>query len=232
MGATVATTLGQSPLARPRPDWKRARAAARLLRDDPNRTEQAFEIAQALEPDWEARGFERLMARPEGRALSARRPDLLAALADRPGLERLPADSFGRAFLEHIDRFDLSPTALVELGRAGRGGAAPEDGPGWFAERYYLIHDLRHVLAGYGADPRGEALVLWFSHGQDGGRSNRLLMVTSLQARLRQDGLGFAFECLRAWLRGRRAKWLDLMPFEELLPLPLDTVRELAGIRP
>lgn len=218
---------------RHRPDWKRARAAARVLREDPNRTDMAFEIAQALEPDWQERGFERLIARPEGRRLFERRPDLLAALKDRAVLQAMPEGSFGQAFLDHIDRYDLSPTALIELGRQGRSGA-PEEGPAWFAERYYLLHDLRHVLAGYGADPLGETLVLWFSHAQDGGLSNRLLMMSSLQARLQTErvGLGFVFACLRAWLRGRKASWLDVMPFEDLLPLPVDEVRRLAGIKP
>jgi hypothetical protein len=31
----------------------------------------------------------------------------------------------------------------------------------------------------------------------------------------------------RAWRRGRRSTWLVALPWEELLPLPLDTVRRL-----
>lgn len=217
---------------RRKPDWKRARAAARVLREDPNRTEKAFEVIQALDPDRNEIGFARLTAQPEGRRLYERRPDLMAALQDRAVLERLPDGSFGRAFLDHIDRFGLSPTKLVELGRQARGGYAPREGPAWFAERHILIHDLRHVLTGYAADPLGETLLLWFSHGHDGGRSNRLLMVSSLQARVRSEGPGFVIDCLRAWLRGRRANRLEVLPFEELLPLPLSQVRQLAGVVP
>lgn len=224
----AATTLGGA--SQPRPDWKRARAAARVLRRDPNRTEKAFEVIQALDPDRNERGFARLMAQPEGRALFARRPDLMSALQDRAALERLPEASFGRAFLDHIDRFGLSPTKLVELGRQARGGRTPEDGPAWFAERHILIHDLRHVLTGYAADPRGETLLLWFSHGHDGGRSNRLLMVSSLWPRLRDQGVGFVLSCLKAWLRGRRARRLEVMPFEDLLVSPLAEVRRMARV--
>ncbi|WP_334164159.1 Coq4 family protein [Phenylobacterium sp.] len=221
------TTVGTA-----RPDWKRARAAARILREDPDRTEKAFEVIQALDPDRNDRGFARVVARPEGRALYARRPDLMAALQDRSALEGLPEGSFGRAFLAHIDRFRLSPTKLVELGRQARGGQPPGDGPAWFAERHILIHDLRHVLTGYAADPRGETLLLWFSHGHDGGRSNRLLMVSSLFGRLRGEGPLFVLACLRAWLRGRFARRLEVQPFEDLLPLPLAEVRRRLRIAP
>ena len=34
----------------------------------------------------------------------------------------------------------------------------------------------------------------------------------------------------RAWLRGRRATWLPALPFEELLWLPLSTVRHIANL--
>lgn len=232
MDAMVTGGLAPDRAARRKPDWKRARAAARILRDDPNRTEMAFEVIQALNPDGNERGFARMMAVPAGRRLYERRPDLMAALQDRAALEATPEGSFGRAFLAHIDRWSLSPTKLVELGRQARGGRVPEDGPAWFGERNILIHDLRHVLTGYAADPRGETLLLWFSHGLSGGRSNRLLMVSSLQARLRSEGPGYVLECLRAWFRGRRARGLDLLPFEDLLALPLAEVRRMARVTP
>ena len=230
LNASVATEASFGAGDRPRPDWRRARAAARVLRADPDRTEKAFEVIQALEPDRNERGFARLMAQPAGRQLYARRPDLMSALRDRASLERLPEGSFGRAFLDHIDRFRLSPTKLVELGRQARGGRAPQDGPAWFAERHILIHDLRHVLTGYAADPRGETLLLWFSHGHDGGLSNRLLMLSSLRGRFRKEGPGFVLECLSAWLRGRRANRLEVLPFEDILSKPLEEVRGLAGV--
>jgi hypothetical protein len=37
---------------------------------------------------------------------------------------------------------------------------------------------------------------------------------------------------LRAWRRGRRAAWLAALPWEELLPLRLATVRQIVGIEP
>jgi hypothetical protein len=36
----------------------------------------------------------------------------------------------------------------------------------------------------------------------------------------------------QAWRRGRRASWLTLLPYEELLPEPLERVRQLGGIEP
>jgi hypothetical protein len=43
-------------------------------------------------------------------------------------------------------------------------------------------------------------------------------------------GLRFLLYDFRAWRRGRRATSLVALPWEELLPLRLDTVRRLAGV--
>ena len=43
-------------------------------------------------------------------------------------------------------------------------------------------------------------------------------------------GLRWVLYDLRAWLRGRRASHLAGLPWEELLPMQLDTVRRLGGI--
>jgi ubiquinone biosynthesis protein COQ4 len=230
MTATTATTPFERVRRRPRPDWPRAVRAARALLDDTRKTDMAFEVAAALEPDAIARNLAVMVAHPEGRRLFKARPDLMAALCDRAALQRLPDGSLGRAYLDHIDRYGLSPTKLVELRRARRGAEAAADDLVWFGERRALLHDLRHVLTGYGADPRGEAQLLWFSFGDEGGRANALLMLGATRRLLSRYGLGFLAACWRAYRRGRRAALLSAMPFEALLAAPLAEVRRLAGI--
>jgi ubiquinone biosynthesis protein COQ4 len=217
---------------RARPQWRRAYRALRVLLREPDRTENAFEVIAALEPDQMERGLARALADPQGRRLFTERPCLLERLSDRDALARLPDGSFGRAYLAHIDRHGLDPGKLAALGRSYPEIRADDDGTRWFAERSELSHDLHHVLTGYGADGFGETALLWFTHGLAGGRGVAFLMVgAALQSR-GGAGPGWALYLWRAWRRGRRAGALGAMPWEELLARPLAEVRALAGIEP
>jgi ubiquinone biosynthesis protein COQ4 len=217
---------------RPRPQWRRALRALRTLLREPERTERAFEVIAALDPDWVERGLARALSHPEGRRLFMERPCLLDRLCDREALAQLPEGSFGRAYLAHIERYGLDPGKLVALGRSKPEIRAEDEGARWFADRGELAHDLHHVLTGYGADGLGETALLWFSHGLVGGRGTALLMVGAALRSRRDAGPGWARYLWRAWRRGRRAGCLAAMPWEELLALPLEDVRRMAGIEP
>ncbi len=211
-----------------RPDWPRARRSLKALLANPQATMNAFEVNDALDPDRYEQGLRRLLQHPDGRRLYDRRPDLCRALADRERLALLPPESFGRAYLDHLDRWDLSPTKLVDLLRSR--GVAGDDGLQWFAERHVLSHDIRHVLTGYGADLFGETALLWFSYGLEGGRSTALLMLGAGMRARRVQGWRVVPLFWKALRQGRRARGMVALPFEELLPRPLEEVRLLAGL--
>jgi ubiquinone biosynthesis protein COQ4 len=217
---------------RPRPQWRRAHRALRALLREPERTERAFEVIAALDPDLMERGLARMLSHPEGRRLFVERPCLLDRLCDRDALARLPEGSLGRAYLDHVERHGLDPGKLAALGRSFPEIRAEDEGTRWFADRSELSHDLHHVLTGYGADALGETALLWFSHGLAGGRGNALLMVGAALRSRPSAGPRYARYLWRAWRRGRRAGCLAAMPWEELLALPLAEVRRLAGIEP
>ena len=100
----------------------------------------------------------------------------------------------------------------------------------WFRDRTLLAHDLFHVLTDYGTDELGEATLLAFTLAQLGGRSQALLTLGAALEVWRALGWRWLAYDFRAWRRGRRAAWLAALPWEELLPLRLDTVRRLAGL--
>jgi len=87
-------------------------------------------------------------------------------------------------------------------------------------------------ITGYGADGYGEAALLAFSWGQR-ARPSRWLLSLGASARvagtLGRSWLPYAF---RAWQRGRRAANLLVLPWEELLDLPLADVRRALRIEP
>jgi ubiquinone biosynthesis protein COQ4 len=218
--------------------WRRAFAELRALIRQPEETDHAVHLVYALGAREFERNFQRFAASPAGGALLAARPSLIAALSDREALERLPADSFGRAYLAYLDANGFAPDGLLEVQRrveaewVGEGEMAPLDPlRTWFRDRTLLAHDLFHVLTGYGTDELGEATLLAFSLAQLGGRAQALLTFGAAFEVWRSLGWRWLAYDFRAWRRGREAAWLAELPWEELLPLPLGAVRRRAQLR-
>lgn len=108
-------------------------------------------------------------------------------------------------------------------------------------ERSRWLHDLYHVVTGYGRDLPGEGLLIYFMLGYEHGLSYRVAALSPM-------GLGPRFfirpSCgqrrWRALLRDAHARGLAanrvcppvFVPWEELLPRPLDEVRRDLGIIP
>jgi ubiquinone biosynthesis protein COQ4 len=205
--------------------------------DEPDETANAMDLFLALGTKDFERNFQRLTRDPRGRALLVERPDLLAKLSDRESLAALPEGSLGRACLEYLERYGFDPTHLIELQHrvadrweAEEGAPPLDDMRSWYRDRALLLHDVFHVLTGYGADQLGEATLLGFTQGQLGGRVNRLLTIGASFEVMQAMGTRWLPYVFCAWRRGRRAVALHALRFEELMPRPLDEVRRLARI--
>ncbi len=201
---------------------------------------QAFEIFDAIDRDVEEREFQRFAADPVGRRLLATRSSLADRLCDRAALAAMPAGSFGRAYLAYLDANAFDPLGLLHLKTAleakvrarGEEPAPLDEAREWFRQRGLLTHDLWHVLTGYGTDELGEAALLPFSWAQSGGYATALLVLGVTVRSTTLAGLSFPRYLLQAWRRGRNAHWLTALPYEELLPEPLEAVQRAAGIVP
>jgi len=243
-------TIAASPSASDRPleippppplatHWRRAFRSMRELLDDPDDTAKAIDFFYAIGRREFERSFQRFAASPQGRALLAEQPDIAAALSDRAALAGMAAGSFGRAYLAFLERNGFQSMGLLQLQREVEARWDAEEGVprldplrAWFRARFILSHDLFHVLTGYGTDDVGEATLLAFGLGQVPGRGQLLLTLgAALEVRSALGWRWLAYDW-RAWRRGRSAAWLASTPWEELLPLRLDTVRRLLAIAP
>jgi ubiquinone biosynthesis protein COQ4 len=215
-------------------DWARARRALGVLIADPERTDQVFEITRALSGRADVRTFTRLLRHPDGIRLLAEQPALLPVLADRAALARLPEGSLGRAYLDFMESAHLSADGLVDASMEGeadaRAGFSAE--AVWFFDRLRDMHDLWHVLTGYGRDEAGEAANLAFTYAQIGNPGIGLIVLAAAVLGPRGDRFHWPRYLLRAWRRGRRAAWLPAVRYEDLLTLPLADVRARLGIAP
>jgi ubiquinone biosynthesis protein COQ4 len=219
--------------------WGTALRALRALLADPDDTAKAIELTYAIGRNDFERSFQRFAASPCGRHLLESRPSLAAALSDRAALERLPARSLARAYLEYLDRNGFTATSLLTLERRVRDRWEREEGTpvldplrSWFRDRSILTHDLFHVVTGYGTDDIGEATLLAFSLPQLGGHAAALLTAGATFETWRRLGSRWLPYAFRAWRRGRRAARLTALPWEDLLALPLETVGDLAAVEP
>lgn len=225
-----------SPVPPPRKrEWRRAWGALRNLIDDPERTDQVFEIVRALSGNSFEHAYQRFAATPEGRRLLSERPSLLATLSDRAALAALPDGSFGRAYAEFMEAGQLAAEGLLEADQMAEQNFAKE-GPfdpdrEYFGDRLRDMHDLWHVLTGYGRDEAGEATNLAFTLGQVWNPGIAVIVLAGAVLGPKEPRFGWQRYLFSAWQRGRAATLLTVAPYEELLPLPLAEVRHQLGIQ-
>ena len=201
--------------------------AIRALIRNPDDTARVFDVIQALSGTTGERLFTRFRASDTGRRLLDERPALLARLSDREALLALPRGTLGHSYAEFMRREQISADGLVEASEHTRDALPPERR--WFADRLRDMHDLWHVVTGYERDLLGEASLLAFTYAQTRNPGIGAIVATAWwragrvnpeARRLLRDG----------YRRGRDAAWLPGQPWEELLALPLEEVRERLGV--
>lgn len=180
---------------------------------------------------------------PIGRRLLAERPDLGAALNDMESLGAMPDGSLGRTYYEFMSHPETVPGYMLS-GLVHRDSwidhVAMDEELRWAFERWIQTHDMMHVVSGYGADLAGEGLNIYFTLAYNVGLSWRLAFWTpfGLAPRLMQPSVprrrwvGYLRE---AWTRGTAAREhlpFESVPWEELLPLSLNEVRNTLGVPP
>jgi len=141
----------------------------------------------------------------------------------------LPAGTLGRAYYEFMASEHLSAAGLAEVSTIPQS----EDDSIWFRERNREMHDLLHIVTGYGRDPLGEASLVAFSYAQSGQRGLAVIALFAArriaQARPGQPIRRVVFEGYR---RGRRAKWLVGADWEALLGRPVEEIRHEYAVPP
>jgi ubiquinone biosynthesis protein COQ4 len=215
-------------------EWKRAWNALKILIADPQRTDQVFEITDSLAGASFERLYQRFAHHPDGQRLLAERPSLLAKLSDRAALRALPVGSFGRTYADFMERGNLTAEGLVEADEmVVRDDTRVEDpNRRFYGDRVRDMHDLWHVLTGYGMDEAGEAANLAFTLAQIPNKGIGLIVVAAAVIGPKGWHLGWQRYLYRAWQRGRRAAMLTVVPYESLLDRPLDEVRRALRIDP
>jgi ubiquinone biosynthesis protein COQ4 len=212
-------------------DWLRAFRALRRLLADKNDTAQVFEIMRALNGTATARNYRRLLTTPEGGRLAYERLELAGQLMDTAWLDRMPPGSVGAAYRDFVRAEQLSAEGLATLSRAGFQHIDQPHPYAWFGRRTRDVHDVWHVLAGYGRDSLGEACLVAFSYAQTKGLGWAMIAL-GVAHRARRHGAGQPYRraIWEGFRRGRSARWLLGEDYERLLAEPLDAARRRLGV--
>ena len=230
------TAIDRVPVRRV--DWRRAGRAVRAMQEDPSRTDQVFEMRVALDGGDVERQFQGFLREPGGADLLFEHPDLLARLADFERLASLPTDTLGFAYYRLMRANGYDADGLRKA--SAKVGEFAELHPGaaraWYAQRGDCVHDLLHVLTGYGQDPAGETALLAFTAGMFGRRQPMRVVRFGVVASTLSAPRGSRLRALafgwRAWRRGRRSRVPFSFRWEDALDRPLAAVRRELEVAP
>jgi len=215
-------------------DWPRAMEALRRLTLDKEDTAQVYAVMHALNGHAYEAGYIRLLDTPDGGRIAYERVELAEKLKDESFRARMPPGSVGAAWLKFLETEHLSVQGLIDESHKGvPPSELDEQHPYmWFFRRYRDIHDILHVLTGYGRDWLGELCLLAFSY-QESRDLGRAVMAWGGILRARGPGARQARKALfEARRRGNRAAWIPGEDFERLLLEPLDDARRRLRLTP
>jgi ubiquinone biosynthesis protein COQ4 len=206
------------------------RAVRNLMRNRED-TQQVFLLIEALRGKTTLRQLARFRRTATGRAVIRENRRLLDRLSDRASLAALPAGTLGRAYYDFMASESLSAEGLVALSRIERPAAADE--VTLFRERNREMHDLLHVITGYGRDALGEACLVAFSYAQTGLKGFALIALFAARRIARaRPGQPIRRAVFQGYRHGRSAGWLPGADWEALLSQPVEAVREQFAVKP
>jgi ubiquinone biosynthesis protein COQ4 len=215
-------------------DWGGAVRAFQRLMADKEDTSQVFAIMHALDGDACKIDYVRLLATPDGGRIAYERVELADRLMDEAWRANFPPGSVGAAYAEFLASEHLSAMGMIDESHKG---IPPEELDqhhpyAWFFRRVRDLHDVWHVLTGYGRDALGEMCLVAFSFQETHGLGWALIAGGGF---LRAHGPAASKArkaILEARRRGMRAAWLPGEDYEQLLFEPLEDARRRLGLTP
>ena len=211
---------------------KAARAFRKLIRDKED-TAQVFEIMRALSGRSVSRGYNRMLRTMEGGRQAFLHDELAHRLDDPAWLARFQPGTVGATYRAFREARGFTADGLAEIERE----VVPSiDAPHpviWYSRRLRDIHDIWHVLTGYGTDALGEACLVSFSYGQTRNLGFAFIgwgAAREIQREVRSIPARRAV--WQAYQNGKAARWLPGLDYEALFEEPLEAVRDRLNLRP
>ena len=230
------TEIAPIPLPKLPRRWFKAMGHFRKLVADKEDTSQVFAITNALNGNDLYRSYNEFVSDPEGRKRFLERRDLVPILDDRERLRAMPKGSLADAYCDFMDTQGLTAQGLVdEFDTFARD--VEDTRPAnfkWYNNRLRDTHDMQHVLTGYSRDALGETCVLAYAYQQSRGFGIQFIAYMGAMEvrRWAPKGAPVIGAIREAAARGRASKAIEYYDLLDLLPRPLEEVRDMLDIPP
>ena len=192
-------------------------------------TRQVFETITAMSGGSGRRLFTRFVGTDAGNKVISGEVDMISVLGDRAALRKLPEGSFGRAYLDFMEKEGLTIEGLMGAAEEADIRFDEETQFPAFAKTFHYLdatHDLWHVVTGYGRDALGELCNLEYTYKMTGNSGLPLIIwIGRIAQKLERPDLPIAKAIAEAQRMGERAEWIMGHEVADLLPLPLEEVR-------
>ena len=212
----------------------RALRAVRRLIADKEDTAQVFEIMRALSGTSVVEGYRRLMRTAQGGRIAYEREEFAERLSDKSWLAQFGPGTVGAGYRDFIAPRGLTAEGLANESRKVVDGDIDAPHPlAWYGRRMRDVHDVWHVLTGYGTDSLGEVCVVAFSYAQTRNLGFALIALAGARQFTKQKtGQPYRKAVREAWRNGRAAAWLPEVDYPALFAMPLDEARKLLKVGP
>ena len=207
-------------------------AVSRLLRD-PEDTGQVFKILEALKGNSLSLAHKRMQLDPRGQQLLEEQPNIVSVLNDREALLAMPEGSIGRAYYDFVHREGLSADGLIASSEEAPRFEKMGRNERWLGDRLRDIHDLQHVMTGYGRDTLGELCLLSFMTTQTPSRGIEfIIFMGRTKGQKENPDLDLKSLVREGREIGQSADWMLFTRWEDRLHEPLEKVRAELGFIP
>ena len=207
-------------------------AISRLLRD-PDDTSQVFKVLEALRGDSLSRALSRMSNDERGQRLLDEQPNIVKVLNDRDMLASLPEGSIGRAYYDFVHAEGFSADGLIASSHEAPRFEKIGQNLRWLGDRLRDIHDLQHVMTGYGRDTLGELCLLSFMTTQVPSRGiDFIIYMGRTKGQKEQPELNLKELIGEGRQIGEAADWMLFTRWEDRLHEPLESVRAELGFAP
>lgn len=207
-------------------------AVSRLLRD-PDDTGQVFKILEALKGNSLGLAHKRMQLDPRGQQLLEEQPNIVSVLNDREALLAMPEGSIGRAYYDFVHREGLSADGLIASSEEAPRFEKMGRNERWLGDRLRDIHDLQHVMTGYGRDTLGELCLLSFMTTQTPSRGiDFIIFMGRTKGQKENPELDLKTLVREGREIGQSAQWMLFTRWEDRLHESLEAVRTELGFIP
>ncbi len=210
----------------------RAWKALRKLIADKEDTAQVFELMRALSGGAIPKGYQRLMGTVEGGRIAYERDEFAERLSDKEWVASFGPGTVGAAYRDFVAPRGLTAEGLADESRKVEDVDIDALHPlTWYARRLRDVHDVWHVLTGYGTDALGEACLVAFSYKQTRSLGFGVIALAAGReySKLRIDQ-PYRQAIREGFRNGSKAAWLPAVDYPALFAENLEAARRRLGI--